>query len=82
MITTISTSSVTTVTAMIGAGAVLGMIVLTALVVFLSVRETALVSAGIRRRLLGRSLSISVVPLIIAFVVIAVMQVLEIMALI
>ncbi len=77
MISTVTTSTVTTVTAMMGFGVVMGVIALIALLVFLCARELAAASRGSKRMFLAKSLDIGIVPLLIAFVMIAVITILE-----
>lgn len=83
MITTVTTSTITTVTTittMIGFGATLGLIAVVALILFLCARQVAAAGNSNTQRLLARSLDISIAPLVIAFVIIAVMKVAEILA--
>lgn len=79
MISTVTTSTVTTVTAMIGFGVVAGMMAVTTLLVFLCAREMAGASKESKLRLLAKSLDIGIVPLLIAFVMIVVMKIAEVL---
>ena len=76
MISTVTTTTVTTVTAMMGFGVVMGVIAVVALLAFLCTRELAAASRDSKHRLLAKSLDIGIVPLLITFVMIAVMTVL------
>ena len=83
MISTVTTSTVTTVTTvttMIGFGLALGLVAVIALVVFLCARELAAASRGSTSKLLAGSLEVGIVPLVIAFVMIAVVTVVEMLA--
>ena len=80
MISTVTTSTVTTITTMIGFGMALGLVAVIVLIAFLVVRELATASESGRHRLLAKSLEIGIVPLIIAFVMIVAMKVVEILA--
>ena len=83
MITTVTTStitSITTVTTMSGFGVTLGLAAIIALAIFLCAKELAAASEGSAQRLLARALDVSIVPLIIAFVMIGVMKAVEILA--
>ena len=80
MVSTVTTSTITTVTTMIGFGVVVGLVAVIALIGFLCAKELAASSENGRRRLLARSLDIGIVPLIIAFTMIVVMKVVEILA--
>ena len=80
MISTVTTSTVTTITTMIGFGMALGLVAVIALIAFLGVRELAAASESSRHRLLAKSLEIGIAPLVIAFVMIVAMKVVEILA--
>lgn len=83
MISTVTTSTVTTittVTTMLGVGVGLGLVAVIALITLLGIRELAATSAGSSRKFLVKSLDVSIVPLIIAFVMIVAMRVTEILA--
>ena len=79
MISTVTTSTVTTVTTMIGVGLGLGLVAVIALVAFLCTKELASTCENGSRRFLARSLDVAIVPLVIAFVMIVVMKVVEIL---
>ena len=79
MISTVTTSTVTTVTTMIGFGMALGLVAVIALIAFLGIRELATASEGGTQRLLAKSLDIGIVPLIIAFAMIIAMEMVEIL---
>ena len=83
MISTVTTSTVTTVTTvttMIGFGLALGLVAVIALVIFLCAKELAAASRGSTSRLLVGALDVGIVPLIVAFAMIAAMRVVEILA--
>jgi len=80
MISTVTISTVTTVTTMIGFGMALGLVAVIALIAFLGARELANASEGSTHRLLAKSLDIGIVPLIIAFAMIIAMEMVEILA--
>jgi len=80
MISTVTTSTVTTVTTMIGFGMALGLVAVITLIAFLGVRELATASRGGTQRLLAKSLDIGIVPLIIAFAMIIAMEMVKILA--
>ncbi len=82
MITTVTTStitSITTVTAM-GFGMALGLVAVLALIAFLCARELAVVTDNRAYRLLVKSLNVGIVPLAVAFAVIVVVRIVEILA--
>ncbi len=81
MITTVTTSTITTITTittMLGFGVALGVVALVALALFLCAREIAATSDSGSRRLLAKSLDVSIAPLVIAFVMIVVLKLVEI----
>ena len=78
MISTVVTSTITTITTMLGFGVTLGLVAVVALAAFLCARELAVANNGSTQRFLGSSLDVSIVPLIIAFVMIVAMKVVEI----
>ena len=80
MISTVTTSTVTTITTMIGFGMALGLVAVLVLITLLAVRELATVSEGGSRRRLAKALDIGIVPLIIAFAMIVVMKVVAVLA--
>ncbi len=61
---------------MMGFGVVMGVIAVVALLAFLCTRELAAASRDSKHRFLAKSLDIGIVPLLIAFVMIAVMTIL------
>ena len=80
MIATVTSSTVTSVTTLLGFSIVLGMIVVLALVAFLCVKELAAAGVGVRRRFLAKSFNVVIVPLVVAFVMIVSMKVVEIVS--
>ena len=80
MITTIVTSTVTSVTTMLDFGMILGLVTVIALVAFLCAKELAGVSKNSSSRSLAKFLDIGIIPLIIAFAMIVVVMVMEILA--
>ena len=83
MISTVTTSTITTittVTTMIGFGTAVGLAVVITLIAFLGTKELAIASQGGSQRLLAKSLDVGIVPLIIAFAMIATMEIVEILA--
>ena len=82
MITTVTTSTISTistVTTMVGFGATLGLIAVVALTMFLCARQIAAAGNSTTQRILARSFDVSIAPLLIAFVIIVVMKVAEIL---
>ncbi len=80
MITTVTTrtiSSITSVTTTIGFGIAMGIVAVVALLAFLSTRELAAASEKSKFRFLAKSLDIAIVPLLIAFAMIATMKIAE-----
>ena len=78
MITTVTTTTVTTVTTMVASfGIALGLAAVLALVAFLCAKEFSGVGGGAHHRFLTRSFNLAIVPLIIVFGVIVVMEVLR-----
>ena len=77
MVSTITTSTVTTVTtiAAMGLGFVIGIAAVVALVAFLTTKELVSVSQFRHFRLLGRYLNVGVLPLVIAFGAIVVVEI-------
>ena len=83
MISTVTTSTVTsisTITSTIGFGLALGLVAVITLAAFLCARELAAAGGGRLRSVLVRALNISIVPLVIAFLMIVAMKVVEILA--
>ena len=78
MITTVTTSTITSVTTMVGFAVAAGLVAVIALVTFLCARELAATGGG-SRRFLARSFDVGIVPLVIAFGVIVTMKVVEIL---
>ena len=78
MVSTVTTSTVTTVTT-IGFGVAMGLVAIIALLAFLFIRELATASKSTNHRFLARSLDIGIVPLLIAFAMIVVMKVVEVL---
>jgi hypothetical protein len=82
MVTTVSTTTVTTVTAIAAMGLTAAISIATAgiLVFFLTTKELAAAKGSGFSSRLGRYLSISIVPLLMAFAVIMVMKITEVLA--
>ncbi|MFC1938113.1 hypothetical protein ACFLVS_03270 [Chloroflexota bacterium] len=78
MISTVTTSTISTVTTTIGFGLAIGIVAVIALLVFLYTRELAAASEKSRHKYLAKYLDIGIVPLLIAFIVIASMKIMEI----
>ena len=78
MISTVTTSTVSTVTtaALAGSVALIGILVL---LVLLVQKELASAAAGSRFKTLGKYLNIGIIPLMIAFVLIVVFRVAEVL---
>lgn len=79
MISTVTTSTIASVTAIVSLGMVLGLAAVITLIVLLGVRELAAASDNGSHQLLARSLDIGIAPLIIAFVMIVAMEVVAIL---
>ena len=80
MITTVVTSTVTTVTTMLDFGMILGLVAVIALVVFLCAKELAAAGKNSSHRSLAKFLDVGIIPLIIAFAMIVIVTVMEILA--
>ncbi len=80
MISTVTISTVTTVTTVMGFGVTLGLVALIALAVSLCAKELAAARAGSTSKFLTRSLDVSILPLAVAFVMIVSMKLIEILA--
>ena len=80
MISTVTTSTITSVTAMIGFGTVVGVTAVIALLTFLCTRELAAASTDSKHRFLAKSIDVAIIPLLIAFVVIVAMRMTELLA--
>jgi len=80
MITTVVTSTVTTVTTMLDFGMILGLVAVIALVVFLCAKELAAAGKNSSSRSLARFLDVGIIPLSIAFTMIVIVTVMEILA--
>lgn len=79
MVATVTVSTVSTIAgASLAAG--LGVFLVLLLIGFLAGKEVLGASSGTRQRRLARSLSISIIPLVIGFVVIVGLKVAEILA--
>jgi len=79
MISTVTTSTVTTITSVVstaGMGASLALVAILAFLVLVIQREVVSVTAG-KRSVLGRGLSIGLIPLGFAFLMIAGSRVIE-----
>ncbi len=79
MISTVTTSTITTVTAMVDFGVILGALAISTLIALLCTREFATASDGRSSRLLARSLNVCTVPLTMVFAVTLVIKVLDIL---
>ena len=80
MITTVTISSVTTVTAIIGFGMTAGLVAIITLIAFLGVKELANADGNGTQRLLAKSLDIGIIPLTILFVMITATRIVAILA--
>ena len=80
MITTVVTTVTTTVTTMEGFGVILGLVAVIALVAFLCIKELTATSKRSSHRSLAKFLDIGIIPLTIAFAMIVIMQVVEVLA--
>jgi len=81
MISTVVSSTVTsTVTVVTDVGIILGLVAVIVLVAFLCVKELATTSTAGARRPLSKFIDIGVVPLIIVFAMIVVMEIIKIVA--
>ena len=79
MISTVTTSTVTSITTMIGFGTMQALIVFIALGVFLSIKKLAATRSSSSTRFLARSLDVGIVPMVIAFAMILAMRVVELL---
>ena len=82
MITTVSTTTVTTVTAIAAMGltATLGLAAMVLLIFFLSTKELAAArDSGVSLRI-SRFVSIGIVPLLMTFAVITVLQIIQVLS--
>jgi len=80
MITTVVTSTVTTVTTMLDFGMILGLVAVIALSAFLCAKELAATGKNSSSRTLAKFLDVGIIPLIIAFTMIVIVTVMEILA--
>ena len=83
MISTVITSTITTittVTAIVGFGLAFGVVAVVVLIGLLGAKELSSASGSNTYRLLAKSLDVGIVPLAIAFAVIVVVKVAEILA--
>ena len=82
MVTTVSTTTVTTVTAIAAMGltAVISVATASILVFFLTTKELAIANGSGFSLRLGRFLSISIVPLLMAFAMIMVMRIIQVIS--
>jgi hypothetical protein len=81
VISTVTTTTTTTVTtASIAIVAALGIAAVITLIGFLVMRELATASDGPRFKMLGRHLSVGIVPLLMVFGMIAAMKVMEVLS--
>lgn len=80
MITTVVTSTVTSVTTIAGFGMIPGLLAAIALVAFLCVKELAAANGSSSHQSLAKFLDVGIVPLIIAFTMIVIVTIVEIIA--
>ena len=80
MITTTVTSTEAGITTVVDFGMILGLVAVIGLVAFLCAKELAAASEISSRRSLAKFLDIGIVPLIIAFAMIVMIKVVEILA--
>ena len=80
MITTTVTSTVTSVTAILDFGVILGLVAVIALVAFLCAKELAAAGEGKIHRSLTRFLDVGIIPLITVFAMMVIMNAVEILA--
>ena len=80
MITTVVTSTVTSVTAIAGFGMIPGLVAAIALVAFLCVKELAAANGSNSHQSLAKFLDVGIIPLIIAFTMIVIVTIVEIIA--
>ena len=82
MITTVTTSTITTVTtiAAMGLTAVISIVAVVSLIVFLSIKELAKASEAGPFLRTARYFSVGILPLLMAFAVIATVKVIEMLA--
>ena len=79
MISTITTSTITTVTTMIGFGVAVSIVTVITLLAFLSSKELAAASINKKHRFLAKSLDVAIVPLLVSFVLITVVKIAEVL---
>ncbi len=79
MVSTVTVTTVTTIAAM-GAIAALSIFGVVLLICLLTSKELLMASSGARRKFLGRTLNISIIPLVISFAVIVALKVAEILS--
>ncbi len=80
VVTSTVTSTVTSATTLIDLGVMLGLVAVIALVVFLCAKELAAASDGKIHRSLPRFLDVGIIPLIIAFAMIVIVTIVEVLA--
>lgn len=82
MITTVTTSTVTTVTALtqMGLTTIIGIFAVASLITFLVTKEISAVAGSSANVWMPRFVNVGVVPLTFAFIVIAVVKILEVIA--
>jgi hypothetical protein len=82
MITTVSTTTVTTVTAMatMGLAATLSLAATILLIFFLSTKELVAAKGSVATMRISRFLSIGIVPLIVTFAIITIIQIIQILS--
>ncbi len=78
MVSTVTVTTVTTIAAM-GLVASLSVFAVLMLIFFLTSKELLMASNGERKKFIGRTLNISIVPLLLAFTVIVALKVAEIL---
>ena len=79
MVSTVTTSTISTITTTVGFGIGLGVVAAIALIAFLCTRELAAASKDSKHRSMAKSLDVVIVPLVIAFAMIVVMKIAEVL---
>ena len=79
-IITTTTSTISSVTALVSFGATIGIVAVVTLAGFLCTKELITAGRGSTQRILARSLDVAIVPLVIAFIFIVAVKVVDILA--
>lgn len=79
MVSTVTVTTVTTIAAM-GLIASLSVFAVLILIFFLTSKELLMASNGERKKFIGKTLNISIIPLLLAFTVIVALKIAEILA--